>query len=143
MNGTLDEGLPSASSVGANGFLSFSLKVLSLTALHDSVGGVHAGHMPDIAKTHQKPHTGAVTTAQIHSIAALSDTSQASEIHRRAQPTDMDLLSHHKLPQIALPAGVDRLDVHKANSRKRLHGRPPFPVVSVCRNDLFTHKPCQ
>jgi hypothetical protein len=69
------------------------------------------GHVADIAKTHQEPHSGAVTTTQIHSIAALLNTSPASEIHRRAQPTNVDLLAHHQLPQIALSAVVDRLDV--------------------------------
>ncbi len=37
MNGTFDEGLPSASSTYGNGFLSLRLKVLSLTAVQDSV----------------------------------------------------------------------------------------------------------
>ena len=37
MNGTFDDGFASASSVSGNGFLSLSVKVLSLTAFHDSV----------------------------------------------------------------------------------------------------------
>ena len=37
MNGTFEDGLPSASSTYANGFLSLSRKVLSFTAVHDSV----------------------------------------------------------------------------------------------------------
>jgi hypothetical protein len=37
MNGTLDEGFPSASSTSGNGFFSLSVNVLSLTAVHEAV----------------------------------------------------------------------------------------------------------
>src|SRR5882762_994146 len=52
MNGTFDDGLPSASSTYGNGFFSFRLNVLSLTAVHASV--ISASFWPNTSRLPQR-----------------------------------------------------------------------------------------
>jgi hypothetical protein len=108
------------------------------SALDDTLRRIDADHAVDAAEPDQRAHSGAGEAAQVDAFHAGPDPGPGGERERRLQPTDMELLAHDQVRDIAVGRAVLGLDVREPDIPQCVHApscghvvAPSCPFASV------------